>query len=174
MNEKEWASVSGWIGACFRGGLDLKQEAAYARYLSHFEKAEVISAIDNLVLDGAIFMPLPGEIIVAMQPATPTFTEMWAAIEPVLRHASDHGERGCIALIREQSGDLIAGWVTTYGAIRLSREPIYDMEIGGIVTNRLNVSWKDATGSHQQRELTANKANRLLGHAEVHQLPRAA
>lgn len=162
MNKTEWDATCGWMEACFKGKITDEQETTYARFLQDRSRQEVMDAIDKLVLEGQVFMPLPGQMVQAMRPALPSFTDVWHQIEPVLRDATVHGERRCVELVRERAGDLVAGWVATYGAVRLALEPQFDPEYGGAVIQRLQRAWKEATASHEQRTLTAAAAQRLL------------
>lgn len=162
MTVEEWRQLADWMRVCFKGDLTPGREAACFRFVGPYPKDVVETAIDRLMLEGQEFMPVPGELMKALQAPVPSWDQVWSIIRPVLTQASRYGEEGCITRIREQAGDLIAGWVATYGAIRLSREPVDDGENGPLMY-RLAQSWKDATATFAQRQITSAVVDRLSG-----------
>lgn len=162
MTDDEWATIVLWMEKVFGGDLTDERAGVYAHFFKDRARDEVMHGIDVLVLNGAKWLPKPGELVEAMRPALPTFTEAWARVLPFLNDAPYRKDSETIRLVTEACGELIGGWVAMYGPKRLANEPCNDDRAGGATMHRIEQSYKDAIANSQQRARTSEYGLRVL------------
>lgn len=173
MTEQEWEAWTLELAASFKGTFgpqDPEDTAGHAQllaYRTHFATVDydvMVAAVALLVQDGQVFMPAPGEVMVAgrrvLQRTRAPFAEV---LRGVLALAGEHrpvppaypgrawrqGEKRAadaaaaadahsrfVAAVAERFGEPAARWADARGRDELRGEPL-DGEHGGAVRHRL-------------------------------------
>jgi hypothetical protein len=152
--------------------MDPQRQAVWFGELRGFSVAEVEYALRNLLESAPTFAPKLGQLLNELRPKPPAWEEIWPCVSRTLARVSPtyRGERAALDAIRAQCGDLAAGWAATYGVKRLSLEPVFDADAGGIIEARLRKSFTEQVRDPSARDRAQLRLQNALGAGKTRQL----
>lgn len=152
--------------------MDERRQAVWYQELESFGVGEVEQALRSLLEDTPTFAPRLGAVLNELRPRPPRWDEIWPCVSATLGRVSPtyRGERAALNAIRASCGEPVAAWVAVYGAKRLSLEPVFDPEVGGIVEARLRKSFTEQVKDRGASKRAAAKLQRLIGAEDSKQL----
>jgi hypothetical protein len=152
MTRDEWETIALLIENCWRGEFDDTRSASYYTLLRGFEHGEVMAALHVLAEQGKPFVPSVPEIVQAVRaaqgPSTPSFSEVWSALQPAMRERS---EENAVALVEERCGSVAAEFVRAEGVGRLKHIEFWNPDHGELRIKELERRWTDFADRAGQR-----------------------
>lgn len=138
MTTDEYSEISYLLKNAWPGQFSEDNEAAYSEFLLPYDRAVVIAALHKLTRDGAVFVPSVGQIVAAVNsvvaPPVPSWTEAWDQIVTAMKN-----KRNADPYV--DVNELVTMFIKREGLERLSYEPFYDPDKGGMIINQLRTRW---------------------------------
>lgn len=152
----EWDGFTLCLEEWWKDELSDAQRTAWKLAIDDVNPAHAIATLKQLLRRGETWRPSVAEFVAALSPAAPTWEEAWPGIRLAMSsydpYSAGPSTRRVLGLLRAWGGEVVAGWVASYGVVNLASEAIDDPDYGGAVLKRLRDNYAEITSQPAGRD----------------------
>lgn len=149
MKVEEWEAIGTHLETCFKGEMTDEKRVTYMTFLGDADEKLVMAALHKMVQGGQVWLPTPGEIVLAMREVAtgglPSWQEVWSQIEKAMCKSA----AGC----EWRSGlhPTVVAFLEVDPPERLRMLPFYDPEHGELRIHQLRTRFEEFADVQQSR-----------------------
>lgn len=159
----EWEGFTLCLEEWWKDDLSDAQRTAWKLAIDDVEPVHAVATLKQLLRRGDTWRPSVAEFVTALAPPAPTWEEAWPGIKLAMSsydpYNAGSSTQKVLGLLRAWGGDVVAGWVASYGVGYLAAEAVDDPDYGGAVVKRLRDNYAEITSQPSGRDRLVSALN---------------